>query len=508
MYLSMLNKIYLCLVLSCILALSAGQRKILFSSFPGSDSRNEVMISIANKIAEDPQYKCYGLLHYSDYHIWRHTNCKLIIYGNKTEYLNVVYESEKAVSESFMNGFQSFKNMIDKIMRDFREDMALERIEEIGIDMMFCDIWSYPCLLASQHLNISRHITLNPVCAGNILNLMETHPSYIPTFNTQYSTEMTFAERFINVVNTYIMKTFMVEFWELIHKKFMAIDRDHWANKYILRADGLFMQQCVPGFNYAEYKPPNSIDVGYIGAKASRDITDNIDHFTSLYDKIIYISIGTNEGFSDFNLENLVYSFEQLSNIGFILKIGERNDRNITFSKNVLTVVNPPEEIILESNKTILYVTHGGWNSILRGLNHGIPLLVFGWAYDRGTHARLVEYRGVGEIILTQKEATPNNIFAKIQKLINTNKYATNAEKISRVIRAKDSRAFIKDWVDFYFDFGVDNLIVKSFYQKGTIEYYNIDVICVIALVHILLLWMLKKVIVKCCVGKRKVKTE
>ena len=84
--------------------------------------------------------------------------------------------------------------------------------------------------------------------------------------------------------------------------------------------------------------------------------------------------------------------------------------------------------------KASLTITHGGMNTVLDSLTHGVPLVAIPITFEQpGTGAR-IRWTGVGEVISLSTLNT-NNLQAAIQTVLTNPVYSTNARRIQRSIQ-------------------------------------------------------------------------
>ena len=89
-----------------------------------------------------------------------------------------------------------------------------------------------------------------------------------------------------------------------------------------------------------------------------------------------------------------------------------------------------------------------------------------------------VELNGAGQAITELKNASAENIYNSVLEVVkNPQIYAKNAQKLSKYFkRHSKGEKVVKEWVDYAMDYGIDHLVVKPYYEMGTIQFYNIDV--------------------------------
>ncbi len=83
-------------------------------------------------------------------------------------------------------------------------------------------------------------------------------------------------------------------------------------------------------------------------------------------------------------------------------------------------------------DETVLFINHGGQNSMMDGLVHGVPQIVIpGKVFERRYNAAKLKENGAG-IVLSEENFVPDKLFDLALKVITSRKMRRNAEKLGK----------------------------------------------------------------------------
>lgn len=117
---------------------------------------------------------------------------------------------------------------------------------------------------------------------------------------------------------------------------------------------------------------------------------------------VIFFSFGTNVESTSLPRSfksNFFAAISQLPEYHFIVKF-EANDKDAyeeaKKASNCILVNWAPQPAILSHNRLKLFITHGGYNSLLESVNYAKPLLLMPIFGDQWRNAKLAERNGFG----------------------------------------------------------------------------------------------------------------
>jgi UDP:flavonoid glycosyltransferase YjiC (YdhE family) len=98
----------------------------------------------------------------------------------------------------------------------------------------------------------------------------------------------------------------------------------------------------------------------------------------------------------------------------------------------VLLLKHAPQLQILQ--RTSIFITHGGLNSIKEALYYGVPMVVFPCWVDQPMNANRIAYHGLG-LTGDLRTVTVEQVGALIQKVAATNLYRERANHFRNIIK-------------------------------------------------------------------------
>ncbi|MFH4983554.1 hypothetical protein AB6A40_010263 [Gnathostoma spinigerum] len=114
------------------------------------------------------------------------------------------------------------------------------------------------------------------------------------------------------------------------------------------------------------------------------------------------------------------------------------------------------EAYISAHTRTVGFISHGGYNSVLEAANGGVPTIVVPFFADQYRNGRAVERNGWG-IVVPRAEIGQSVVplTSALGKLLNDKRYLQRAQRISRLIKTKPFSA--KQKLLKYIRFVADN---------------------------------------------------
>ena len=276
------------------------------------------------------------------------------------------------------------------------------------------------------------------------------------------------------------------------------------------------------GLSYPLSLPPNFVLIGSVTSKPAEKIEDkNIENILNKYKKNIYISNGTLiKIILEINDIIKIFKYLESENIGVILSLrkNELTEEQIKNFPNNVYVTNWLEQNNILGDKRInLFVTHGGFNSVQESVYHGKPMVVLGVSLDHFNVASFVKSKKLGEVFQNKNLINTENIISAIKKVLNSEEYKNNAEKIGKIMKStKNPREEFKYWIDYGFKFGYQHLEINSYkYKYSWIIVNGYDIAFIWIIIFIIIIHIIKRIyncIHDClcgkCENKHKIKSR
>ena len=144
--------------------------------------------------------------------------------------------------------------------------------------------------------------------------------------------------------------------------------------------------------------------------------------------KLIYISLGTINNKNVSFYKNCINAFKD-SDVDVFMSVGRStNIKSLGNIPNNFEVKNSVEQIAI-LQKTDVFVTHSGMNSVNESLYYGVPMVLFPQHSEQRMVAKRVVHLGAGIML---KEDKSESIKKAVFQVINDNEYKENATKLSK----------------------------------------------------------------------------
>ena len=265
--------------------------------------------------------------------------------------------------------------------------------------------------------------------------------------------------------------------------------------------DSLHIIQYPLGLSFPLSLPPNFILISSITSNRAEKIKDNnIDNFLEKYKKNIYISKGTLSKLI-LGKEDIILTFKELEkeNIGIVLSIREEilSDNEIkNFPMNVYLSRWVEQNNILGDSRINLFITHGGFNSVMESIYHGKPMIILGINLDHINIASFVKKRRVGEVFQNKNLINNESLLLAINKVINSKEYINNAKNIGKIIQnMKNPREEFQYWIDHGLKFGYQHLEIPAYkYKYSWIIINGYDIFFIWVIIFFILYETIKRI--------------
>ena len=108
--------------------------------------------------------------------------------------------------------------------------------------------------------------------------------------------------------------------------------------------------------------------------------------------------------------------------------------------KNVEVMDWIPQNDILAHPKIRLFITHGGYNSMVESVFHAKPMIISPVAYDQPNNAAVAVKSGYG-IRMNMSNLKAEDLIGNIDKIFRDPSYTVNAQKASAILKDKPEGA-------------------------------------------------------------------
>ena len=453
----------LLLVLIALFCLTKAIHHIGVSVIPGSDSHHFVYRKILSDAQKTGRYKFHILIHNNDLKHWDTDEFDIFPFGDIKFHLVNFKNAVEKVQHDPVFGVNGFHEMLLTLNEEILDSGFKDYLVKNNVETFITDMPNFSAKYLHTVMNLKFVFYLLPACIQPVfMEEFYVNPSNMPFLNVPYPLEMTFFQRIWNYIQihaTMILYTYFNHDESLLyHKRGINV-----GSSYVI-PNSVVMGQCLDGIHFPYERPPNFRDIGPVLAKPAEPLKDEtILAFIGKWPKVVYMSQGTIMSILDF--AQLKSFFAAFPEIGFIFS--DRSvDISLNFGDNVLPLKWVPQNDLLGHDKVVVFITHGGLNSLYEGIYNATPMLVLGIAIDQANNAGITTYREIGVAITSRSDISAPRLIESMKELLGNPKYAEKIKALSVMMKRhlNSSDKFIAA-LDEAFEIGVEHLQLEGMKQ-------------------------------------------
>uniref|UniRef100_A0A6P7GJ04 UDP-glucuronosyltransferase n=1 Tax=Diabrotica virgifera virgifera TaxID=50390 RepID=A0A6P7GJ04_DIAVI len=338
--------------------------------------------------------------------------------------------------------------------------------------------------------------------------------SYVPNvWSRSVSYPMTFWQRsmnfFLNTLESTVLHlyTYVVQQW-MLDKYFPGAPDLETLNKNVALIFVINHESVMPAIPQV----PNMVNILGFHLKENSKLPNELQNFMdeAKYGVILF-SFGTFINVSDISNDTKVLflkSFRKLKQ-----KVIWKSDENIMETPdNVRTEKWIPQEEILAHPNCKLFITHGGFNSVIETIYHAVPVLAMPLVGDQHFNAARIVDLNIG-ISTSFREITEEILDSLLEEILTNNKYQENVRRSSNLLKDRPVKPMdlVKYWVDYVIRHKDLSHMRLSGIDLVWYQYYSVDVILLWGGGFIAVIYLLRRffnLYVYKCFGNAKVKTN
>ncbi|XP_051875265.1 UDP-glucuronosyltransferase 3A1-like isoform X2 [Pristis pectinata] len=375
-----------------------------------------------------------------------------------------------------------------------------------------------PCsFLVAEKLGL-QFVTVH---GGNFWNVhqwgMPIPLSFVPVHRSLLTDRMDFWERLKNYLM--FLGSFVVE-WR-IQARFEKAIRVHFPGSNVSLSD-LYLKTRLAIYNtdftleFSRPLPPSVVCVGGLLAKPTKPVPQELEDLLQAAGENGFVVVTFGSMLSSVNLPKLLKemnaAFAQLPQLIIWRHLHSHWPSDVQPAPNVKLVDWLPQNDLLGHPKARLLVTHGGLNSLMEAVYHGVPVIgipLFGDQFDNMVR---VEAKGLGLCVhVAQLQA--QRLSHTMATVIRDKRYKASALALSRMHRSYPfpPRQRLVRWVEHVVLFGGGDHLRPYGLQLPWYQYHLLDIILFLLGIAFTLMYIVIKVLwrVLGCLGRAgKVKAD
>ncbi|XP_076055548.1 UDP-glucosyltransferase 2-like [Oratosquilla oratoria] len=171
-----------------------------------------------------------------------------------------------------------------------------------------------------------------------------------------------------------------------------------------------------------------------------------------------------------------------------------------------------PQQDILAHENVKVFITHGGYLSLMEGLYHATPLLALPVTSDQPRNSKVILEKGFG-LALNWKDLTAKQVVDAVTEIMNNSRYKEKTAEVSSCLQDQPEMPLERAlwWTEYVIRHQGAPALASPGADLSWTEYLLLDVLFVLEVILFLVVWLMYKLKGKIAVwlsSKKKAKTE
>ncbi|XP_039106455.1 UDP-glucuronosyltransferase 3A1-like isoform X3 [Hyaena hyaena] len=436
---------------------------------------------------------------------------------NKELKNNIEFFLEEALVDR--NTFGNFLKLMEVLALQcshfLRRSDIMDSLKKENFDLVIVENFDYCPFIIAENLG-KPFVSILSSLFGAIDFGLPSPLSYVPVFNSLLTDHMDFWGRVKNVLMffDFTMKQRQVQstYENTIKQHFPEGSR--LVLSHLLEKAELWFVNCDFALEFARPLLPNTVYVGGLMARPVEPVPQEFENFIAKFGDSGFVLVGLGSMVSTFQTQELLRemnsAFAHLSQ-GVIWKYKPSHwPKDINLAANVKLVDWLPQNDLLAHPRIRLFVTHGGMNSIMEAIQHGVPMVGIPFFGDQPENLnRVVAKKFCVSIQL--KQIKGETLAVKMKQVIEDKRYksAVVAASIIRHSHPLPPAQRLVGWIDHILQTGGAAHLKPHALQQLWHEQYLLDVVLFLLVVTLGTLWLCGKllgIMARWLCGARKLK--
>uniref|UniRef100_A0A452QI62 UDP-glucuronosyltransferase n=1 Tax=Ursus americanus TaxID=9643 RepID=A0A452QI62_URSAM len=421
-----------------------------------------------------------------------------------------------------LRGRETFDNFV-KLMEQLgiRCSDLLRRADIMGslknenFDLIFVDIYDFCSFLVTEKLG-KQFVSILPTQFGSMDHGLPSPVSYVPVSRSLLTDHMDFWGR----VKNFLM---FFDFYMKQRQLQSTIDntiKEHFPEgsrpvlSHLLKKAELWFINSDFALEFARPLLPNTVYVGGLLARPVKPVPQEFENFIAKFGDSGFVLVALGSMVSICQSQEVVRemnsAFAHLSQ-GVIWKCNPSHwPKDVKLAANVKIVDWLPQNDLLAHPQIRLFVTHGGLNSIMEAIQHGVPMVGIPVLGEQAENLIRVEAKKFG-VSIQLKQVKAETLALKMKEVIEDKRYksAAVAASIIRHSHPLTPAQRLVGWIDHILQTGGAAHLKPHALQQPWHEQYLLDVVLFLLVVTLGTLWLCGKLlgmVARWVCGARKLK--
>ncbi|EFB25096.1 hypothetical protein PANDA_021500, partial [Ailuropoda melanoleuca] len=398
-----------------------------------------------------------------------------------------------------------------------RRGDIMDFLKNENFDLVFVEAFDFCSFLVAEKLG-KQFVSILPTQFGSVDHGLPIPVSYIPVFRSWLTNHMDFWGR---VKNFLMFFDFSMKQWR-IQSTFDNTIKEHFPEgsrpvlSHLLKKAELWFINSDFALEFARPLLPNTVAF-------MNNCVHLLSYLTSFQEFENFIAKFGDSGFVLVALGSMVSicqsqeavremnsAFAHLSQ-GVIWKCNPSHwPKDVKLAANVKIVDWLPQNDLLAHPQIRLFVTHGGLNSIMEAIQHGVPMVGIPVLGEQAENLIRVEAKKFG-VSIQLKQVKAETLALKMKEVIEDKRYKSAAVAASIIRRSHPLTPAqrLVGWIDHILQTGGAAHLKPRALQQPWHEQYLLDVVLFLLVVTLGTLWLCGKLlgmVARWVCGTRKLK--
>ncbi|KAM8813416.1 UDP-glucuronosyltransferase 3A1-like [Rhynchonycteris naso] len=431
------------------------------------------------------------------------------------KFLNFLIEEALDGRHRFENLLQLMQLLALQCSHVLRRRDLVDSLKDENFDLVITDSFDYCSFLVAEKLG-KPFVSVLTATFGTMDLGLPSPVSYVPVFYSLLTDHMDFWGR---VKNFLMSLNFFRRQW-LLQSTFDDTIKEHFPEgsrpvlSHLIRKAELCFINSDFAFEFARPLLPNTVYIGGLMAKPSKPVPQEFETFIAKFGDsgFVLVALGSVVSIAKSRevLKEMNSAFGYLPQ-GVIWKFNPSHwPKDVKLAANVKIVDWLPQCDLLAHPRIRLFVTHGGLNSIMEAIQHGVPVVGVPIFVDQPGNMVRVEAKKFG-VSIQFDQIKAKTLARKMREVIEDERYKTAAVAASVVRRSHPltpTQRLVR-WINHILHTGGAAHLKPHGFQQPWYEQYLLDVFLFLLLVTLGTGWLCGKMlgmVARRLCGARKLK--
>ncbi|XP_042808024.1 UDP-glucuronosyltransferase 3A2-like isoform X1 [Panthera leo] len=417
--------------------------------------------------------------------------------------------------EAFDNFVSLMKQLGIRCSDLLRRGDIMDFLKNENFDLVFVEALDFCSFLIAEKLG-KPFVSILPTQFGSVDHGLPSPLSYVPLFRSLLTDHMDFWGR---VRNFLMFFDFSIK-QRQIHSTIENTIKEHFPEgsrpvlSHLLKKAELWFVNSDFALEFARPLLPNTVYVGGLLARPVKPVPQEFENFISKFGDSGFVLVALGSIVSTYQSQEVLMemnsAFAHLSQ-GVIWKCKPSKwPKDVQLAANVKIVDWLPQNDLLAHPRIRLFVTHGGMNSIMEAIQHGVPMVAIPVVKEQAENMVRVEAKKFG-VSIQLKQIKAETLALKMKEVIEDKRYKSAAVAASIIRRSHPLTPAqrLVGWIDHILQTGGAAHLKPHALQQPWHEQYLLDVFLFLLVVTLGTLWLCGKLlgmVTRWLCGARKLK--